>query len=270
MLVLTVIGLRFLTQIINKYILPNELSIHFFVNGFSFCTNTQIDFTPINDGIEDLKVSLKKKIEFFQKDDFEIFSVVFFQRPSTFVPQKFFDSKKSKIYLSLYNKTPKEDIVAYDILESQQQVNVYSFEKEIKIILDETEIQFNFIHYNTILQKKILSICSFIEFKYQLFIHIQYKAVDVFLAKTDQIVFNNRFSIKNEDEFLYYIFFVVEQFDLKFDDFEIIFLGKFFEYNKYYDLISQFHKNYKFIENDSDIIKDQSKHSAPYLANYSG
>ena len=30
MLVLTVIGLRFLTQIINKYILPNELSIHFF------------------------------------------------------------------------------------------------------------------------------------------------------------------------------------------------------------------------------------------------
>ena len=67
MLVLTVIGLRFLTQIINKYILPNELSIHFFVNGFSFCTNSQIDFTPINDGIEDLKVSLKKKLEFFPK-----------------------------------------------------------------------------------------------------------------------------------------------------------------------------------------------------------
>ena len=124
-----------------------------FLNGFSFCTNSQIDFTPINDGIEDLKVSLKKN-RVFPKDDFEIFSVVFFQRPSTFVPQKFFDSKKSKIYLSLYNKTPKEDIVAYDILESQQQVNVYSFEKEIKIILDETEIQFNFIHYNTILQKK--------------------------------------------------------------------------------------------------------------------
>ena len=158
MLVLTVIGLRFLTQIINKYILPNELSIHFFVNGFSFCTDSQIDFTPINSGIEELKVSLNKKLEFSPKDDFKIFSAVFFQRPSTFVPQKFFDSKKSKIYLSLYNKTSKEDIVAYDILESQQQVNVYSFEKEIKIILDETEIQFNFIHYNTILQKKILTI----------------------------------------------------------------------------------------------------------------
>ena len=102
-----------------------------------------------------------------------------------------------------------------------------------------------------------------------MFIHIQYKAVDVFLAETDQIVFNNRFSIKNEDEFLYYVFFVVEQFDLKIDDFEIIFLGKFFEYNRYYDLTSEFHKNYKFIENDSEII-DQSKHSAPYLANYTG
>ena len=99
------------------------------MNGFSFCTNSKIDFTPINSDVKELKVSLKK-IRVFPKDNFEIFSVVFFQRPSTFVPQKFFDSKKSKIYLSLYNKTPKEDIVAYDILESQQQVNVYSFEKK--------------------------------------------------------------------------------------------------------------------------------------------
>ena len=90
------------------------------------------------------------------------------------------------------------------------------------------------------------------------------------MTRKDQVVFNNRFSIKNEDEFLYYIFFTVEQFDLKSDDFEIIFLGKFLEYNKYYDLTSQFHKYFKFIENDSGIIKDQSKHHAPYLANYSG
>jgi len=240
------------------------------VNGFSFCTNSKIDFTPINSDVQELNVSLKENLEFYPKDNFEIYSVVFFQSPSTFVPQKFFDSKKSKIYLSLYNKIPKENIFAYDILESQQQVNVYNYRKEIKTILDETEIKFKFTHYNTILHKKILSICSFIEFKHQLFIHIQYKAVDVFLTKMNQVVFNNRFSIKNEDEFLYYIFFIVEQFDLKSEDFEIIFMGKFFEYNKYYDLISQFHKHYKFIENDSEIIKDQSKHHAPYLANYSG
>ena len=148
------------------------------MNGFSFCTNSKIDFTPINSDKKELKISLKEKLEFYPKDDFEIYSIVFFQSPSTFVPQKFFDSKKSKIYLSLYNKIKKEDIVAYDILENQQQVNVYSFQKEIKTILDETKIQFNYIHYNTILHKKIISICSFIEFKYQLFIHIQYEAVD--------------------------------------------------------------------------------------------
>ena len=259
-----------MTQIINKHILPNELSIHFFVNGFSFCTNSKVDFTSISSDIEDLKVTLKENLEFYPKDYFETFSVVFFQSPSTFVPQKFFDSKKSKIYLSLYNKTQKEDIIAYDILENQQQVNVYSFQKTIKTILDETKIQFNYIHYNTILHRKIISICSFIEFKYQLFIHIQYEAFDVFLAKMNRVIFNNRFRIENDDEFLYYIFFIVEQFDLKSDDFEIIFLGKFLDYNKYYDLTSQFHKYYKFIENDSEIVKDQSKHHAPYLANYSG
>ena len=240
------------------------------MNGFSFCTNSKVDFTPISSDTGELKVSLKEKLEFYPIDDFDIFSVVFFQSPSTFVPQKFFDSKKSKIYLSLYNRTKKDDFVAYDTLEDQKQVNVYSFQKVLKTILDETKIQFNYVHYNTILHRKIISICSFNEFKYQLFIHIQYEAVDVFLVKMNQIVFNNRFSIENGDEFLYYIFFIVEQFDLKCDDFEIIFLGKFLDYNRYYDLISQFHKYYKFIENDSEIIKDQSKHHAPYLANYSG
>ena len=88
-------------------------------------------------------------------------------------------------------------------------MNVYNYRKEIKTILDETEIKFKFTHYNTILHKKILSICSFIEFKHQLFIHIQYKAVDVFLTKMNQVVFNNRFPIKNEDEFLYYIFLLL-------------------------------------------------------------
>ena len=176
------------------------------MNGFSFCTNSKIDFTPINSDVQELNVSLKENLEFYPKDNFEIYSVVFFQSPSTFVPQKFFDSKKSKIYLSLYNKIPKENIFAYDILESQQQVNVYNYRKEIKTILDETEIKFKFTHYNTILHKKILSICSFIEFKHQLFIHIQYKAVDVFLTKRIKLFSITDFQLKMKMNF-YIIFF---------------------------------------------------------------
>ena len=94
-------------------------------------------------------------------------------------------------------------------------------------------MKFNYTHYNSILYKKILSVCSFVEFKYQLFIHIQFEATDLFLVNNNRIVFHNRFSVKNEEEFLYYVFFIVEQFDLKSDDFEINFLGKFIEYNSY-------------------------------------
>ena len=83
-----------MTQIINKYILPNELSIHFFENGFSFCTNSKINFNPIISDKEDLKVLLKENLDFYPKGSFEVYSVVFFQSPSTFVPQKFFDPKK--------------------------------------------------------------------------------------------------------------------------------------------------------------------------------
>lgn len=258
-----------MTQLINNHILPNELSIHFFENGFSFCTNSKINFNPIISDKEDLKVLLKENLDFYPKGSFEVYSVVFFQSPSTFVPQKFFDPKKIEIYLSLYKKTNKKDVFTYDIIENQNQVNVYSYQNEIKFILDETEIKFNYTHYNSILYKKILSVCSFVEFKYQLFIHIQFEAIDIFLVNNNSIIFHNRFSVKNEEEFLYYVFFIVEQFDLKSNDFEIIFLGKFIEYNSYYEIISQFHNMYKFITNDSPFSIDQSNHHAPFLATYS-
>ena len=144
-----------MTQLINNHILPNELSIHFFENGFSFCTNSKINFNPIISDKEDLKVLIKENLDFYPKGSFEVYSVVFFQSPSTFVPQKFFDPKKIEIYLSLYKKTNKKDVFTYDIIENQNQVNVYSYQNEIKFILDETEIKFNYTHYNSILYKKI-------------------------------------------------------------------------------------------------------------------
>lgn len=55
MLALMVIGQPFLMPSNNKTIQHNELSIHSFVNGFSFCTQSKIDFLPLNKDPEEFK-----------------------------------------------------------------------------------------------------------------------------------------------------------------------------------------------------------------------
>ena len=103
--------------------------------------------------------------------------------------------------------------------------------------------------------------------KYQLFIHLQSEALDVFLFQKKQFKFNNRFIISNKDEFLYYLFFIVEQFDMETEGLEIVILGKIQRYESYYKALNQYHNNIKFVDIDNNQIENLSTHPAPYLAN---
>ena len=68
------------------------------MNGFSFCTNSKIDFTPINSDVQELNVSLKENLEFYPKDNFEIYSAVFFQSPSTLFLKNFLIQKNQNLF----------------------------------------------------------------------------------------------------------------------------------------------------------------------------
>ena len=70
--------------------------------------------------------------------------------------------------------------------------------------------------------------------------------MDLFLTMDKSIVFHNRFSVLSEDEFLYYTFFVVEQFKLECNAFDIIFLGKIDLFNSFYNAIKIYHQNIHF------------------------
>lgn len=248
-------------------IFPNKgLSIHFFVDGFSFCTQSKIDFIPSLKTSQNFDKILKEYLKYYIKRSSAFVSIILFQNPSIFVPISFFDESLSENYLGFFNKPKDYEIVSYDILEESSQVNIYSFPKSIRIAIEESKINFELTHYNTLLYKKILKLNSSNEFDSQLFIHFQSKAMDIFLLEKGNLIFNNRFSVTNEDEFLYYLFFIVEQFDIDTKDLELIFLGKIPYFKTYYQAVKQYHSHIKFIEKESSQNTDLSTHHAPYLA----
>jgi hypothetical protein len=92
--------------------------------------------------------------------------------------------------------------------------------------------------------------------------------MDVFLLQKKCLKFNNCFSISNTDDFLYYLFFVIEQFDIDTNNLELNFLGKMKSFTPYYEAVEQYHTNINFIDKDINHVSDTSVHHAPYLAKY--
>ena len=245
-----------------------SLSIHYFKNGFSFCTNNSLDFFSHPDYISEFEYSVRNFLYKNHLKNFEYFSIIFFQNPSTLVPYDFFDKQRLDDYLNLYFKKPNAEIVIYDKLIDQEKINVYSVPKKIYDIIDKLDIDFNIFHYNSLLIKKVLNLSSNKKFSKQLFIHLHFNAMDIFLVENKSLLFYNRFVIKKQNDFMYYLFFVIEQFDLGPLQFEIVFLGKIDAFESYYEIVKHYHSNITITNEDPSINLKFLKHHAPYLSSY--
>ena len=62
------------------------------------------------------------------------------------------------------------------------------------------------------------------------------------------------------------MFFVVEQYKLKTDGFQIRFLGQIPSFESYYKAIKQYHKQIYFEMSNSAESIDSDQHPAPFLA----
>ena len=248
----------------NNTLLNKSFSIHSFKNGFSFCTANSIDFFSHSSDINEFENSI---INFLDKEhnNFEYLSIIFFQNPSTLIPSVFFDENRLDDYLSYYFKKPETEIIIYDDLKKIDKTNIYSIPVKLYRMIRKIDIDFNFFHYNSLLIKKILNLCSNEKFSKQLFVHLHFDTMDIFLVKKNKLIFCNCFVVKNENDFMYYLFFVIEQFDLSPKEFEILFLGKIDVFKSYYDIVKNYHSYVTFSNEETFTKKEFSKHHAPYL-----
>ena len=261
-----VIGQQFLMPKNNKLIQPKELSIHVFMNGFSFCTQSKIEFIPSPNSLYlDFPKEFDEYLNYYPQGTFSNISLIHFTGPSTFVPKSLFQSDLMDQYLQYYKKTDPRDIYNYDTLE--EEVNVYSFSEIIQNTVNKVSKPIKHIHYNSLLFR-IIKKLSQKNKRPQFHIHLQKGFVDLFLTEKGQLIFNNRFTIETEDEFLYYVFFVVEQFILETGSFDFVFLGKITEFNSYYQAIKLYHEEVYFHEEGYVLSNHIEKHSAPFLAQY--
>ena len=122
----------------NNILQNKSFSIHFFKNGFSFCTDDNINYFSHPTKATEFENSIKNFLNNNQKS-FEYFSIIFFQQPSTLIPTIFFDKKRLDEYLNFYFKKSETEIIVYDELKKKDNTNVYSIPKKAYDVIEKLD-----------------------------------------------------------------------------------------------------------------------------------
>ena len=257
-----VIGQQYLMQLNKVYLRHNELSIHSFVNGFSFSTFNEVFFYELNDkNFSEEKFSewLKKNKLILKKS-----KLLYFSYPPVVVPNSLFDYKKAKYYLESSIKLENK-VVKYDnISKTNQSVIYYENDENIKL-LNKFFPAIKSKHFVSYLIEE-LSNMSTGKLKKQLYINLRKDFFEIFLFQSSQLLLFNTYTYKNADDFLYFLLYITEIHHLNSDEFKLIFLGKYSIFNSYYESIKGYHKDIDFLISSCENKKVET-HQSPFFCN---
>ncbi|SFB29948.1 Protein of unknown function [Flavobacterium swingsii] len=131
----------------------------------------------------------------------------------TFVPSVLFDVQYLASYLQYNTKVFDSDFFAYDLVTNNDMVTVYIPYVNINNFLIDRFGSFNYKHSFTILVKKVLEFSKNID-QTQLYVHIQTDNFQIIAVKNQKLLLFNTFDYKTEEDFIYYLLFVIEQLNL--------------------------------------------------------
>tara|TARA_X000000950_G_scaffold289439_1_gene413486 strand:- start:3171 stop:3980 length:810 start_codon:yes stop_codon:yes gene_type:complete len=254
------IGQQFLMLQIENKITSDDLSILIFKDRAAFCTlNQSLYFDLEKKNISSESLGTWLKYHHIKKKNNKC---VLFDHTGVIVPHKLFDETNKNLYLSLSEDELKNKVIETKFIKSDNQIFIFSQTRDWRLLLNDLVVNLEITHFAAELIP-FLSKISNENLKKNVFIHLRKDYFDLFIYQGSQLMLYNSFPHKDEEEFLYYLFFVLEQFYLKQNQFTAIFLGKFQNYQKYYEAFKEFHTLTKFTYPDN--LEIDAHHPAPFF-----
>ena len=260
------IGLQFLMPFNKKNITENELSIQIFKDGFSFCNHFSKKFIPFKEIDIQSNDVFKNFLEENAYQDFDRVTTIFIDQPATFVPNKLYNEKNIELYLSQNISLNPLLQISREITQDEEIVVLYESDKNREDTLRHYFKNIDFSHFSVILYDLIQQVALTNE-KTEMYINMQNNQFDLLVFNSGKLMFYNSFPHKNEEDFLYYLFAMAEQYSLDPDLYSIHFLGKYSRFNSYYEALKNYHKEIEYTELEALDSLDLDNHPAPYFFN---
>ncbi len=143
-------------------------------------------------------------------EEFDLVTVIHHNRQNTLVPQSLFDSKHAQTFLSLNVKLLSGDSVYYEIVNQSDMVNVYLPLQPLEINLNTLKLQHRhsagvFLEQIHHIQSKMQNLPVF-----EIFLNVFPNDFQIAVFKNELLQAYNHFDFEETDDFLYYLFFMME------------------------------------------------------------
>ena len=240
-----------------------DLSILVHKDGFSFCTQEQHHFFGFETS-PPTEESLRSFVNYHQLQPTNI-RLVYMDAPSVSVPLPFFDEQQLENYLKTALAKEEKTVAQKNELQALDQVVVYPANETWNSLFKAVFPSVKAFHLSAFLLPA-LSQYSFGKARKNMFIHLRKEQFDLFLFQGGQLLVQNSFPQKNADEFMYYLFYVCEQFYLKPEQFDLFFLGQYFPYSDYYNGTKEFHPKCSHLDPIFPAV--DPNHPAPFLQSF--
>ena len=243
-----------------KNLFETHLSIQLSLDGFSFCVIDKSynlvqelvhhEFKEKAGTPENLLARIEEifKREELLKYKYGSVNVSHVNELSALVPKSLFDENNLKSYIRYSSKTYENDYVVYDEVEDHDMINVYiPFVNVNNFLLDQFG-SFEYKHFSTTLLSNLLNTYKFSEHPH-LFVHLEKSRMYLVAISNSKLQLYNSFSFSTQEDFIYYILFVLEQLSMDPETVELVLSGQIDIDSPLYKIAYTYVRKISLIEN---------------------
>ena len=196
------------------------------------------------------KVKLPRISKIFKNSPINSVEVIHFNSAPSIIPVKLYDKDIKANYLE--TNTGSINNIDEDISADQKINIVYSKNKDLSKTLGLDKQKVSHVNHFTQLYNYLSGVVDNSD-GLSFFIKISSGSFEIMIYNKNKFAFFNTFKIVDENEFLYYTFFVLENFQSSIKKDKIIFLGKHEIFDNYYNLASKYSR-IDFVEDGAHSI----------------
>ena len=281
-----------ITQIVSKYdealqkadSKNYKLTIQLSLDGFSFCifNASQNKFLAI----ESQLIHNVKNIDNFCKlfEDFVInhtwlslsfqqANILFESHKTTMVPTPLYDDKEKENYAKLNFTLTDDQIIITDKLHNVDAIKLYAVPKKIIELLKKLFPGYQLSSHASVLIESLLIFNINQPDHKKCYVNVRNSSLDITILEGRKLLYYNAFTYKTQEDFIYYLIFVLEQLKLNPEEIELILNGFIDKNSKLFEIIYRYVRNITFQQlseafSYSYIFHDIPSHQYTNLLNF--
>lgn len=147
----------------------------------------------------------------FSKKNYQHVYVNYFNQQFTLCPTAFYNSENNRSLLEFNSGSTNDKLVLTDDINADIKL-IYAIDESLKSTLDLIFPHHQLKHTLTVLSRLMLQSEELVKEHIILSIHTNY--IDVIVKHDQKLLLANQFSIKTQEDVLYYLLFILEQYQL--------------------------------------------------------